>query len=458
MIVGNTDSVALTDNVISGNTAWGVSTSGAKKIVLAGNLVGTNAAGTAAIGNGSGGIRLFDAPGARVTGGGSGPAIVAGNTGDGILVSNAPGAVIVDTGIGVNVTASAGLANTGDGLHIVGTIGKVSMLFSLVSGNAGDGIHVQVSPGNKFLTNIVGLDGTQTTAIPNGGAGYRIAAPKNLVGGSLGTPSFVAGNTGPGILLESPGGDTVTTTAIGYSQTLGAAVPNGGDGIEIFNSSNNVIGTGPNGLNAIVGNSGSGIRAHGTATGNRIVGNLIGAIGPTAIPNSIDGVWLQGVSGNLVQGNAIHGNTLNGISVSNSGTQNSLLGNSLFGNGDLGIDLDFGGVTANDVGDGDSGSNDRQNFPVITGYTVPAPGKVIVDGLLNSIANTKFVLEFFKSTACDGSGNGEGETLLGKKTVKTGPSGSTSFSVKLKGTSVSHVTATATAPNGSTSEFSNCFP
>src|SRR5262249_19089332 len=148
----------LTDNVISGNTAWGVDTILAKKLTLRGNRIGTNAAGTAALGNGSGGIHLSQSPSSTIGIGPSGLAIVSGNGGDGILISNSPGTKIDNTGVGVDISATAAVPNAGDGLHLVGSVGKVTVVNSLFSGNAGDGIHVASSAGNKFLGVFVGLD------------------------------------------------------------------------------------------------------------------------------------------------------------------------------------------------------------------------------------------------------------------------------------------------------------
>jgi len=125
-----------------------------------------------------------------------------------------------------------------------------------------------------------------------------------------------------------------------------------------------------------------------------------------------------------------------------------VLGNSIHDNVDLGIDLDPLGVTANDAGDADSGPNGLQNFPSISA-TSGNPGTIT--GQLDSGAGT-YRIEFFKNGACDASGNGEGATYLGS--VDTASNAAFSFDAPLSVGDV--VTATATAPNGSTSEFSPC--
>src|SRR5687768_14449281 len=59
-----------------------------------------------------------------------------------------------------------------------------------------------------------------------------------------------------------------------------------------------------------------------------------------------------------------------------------------------GIDLGNDKITANDVGDGDTGPNGKQNFPLITS----ASGEGVtttMQGTLNSIASQTYQLDFY---------------------------------------------------------------
>ena len=85
-----------------------------------------------------------------------------------------------------------------------------------------------------------------------------------------------------------------------------------------------------------------------------------------------------------------------------------MLGNSIDSNAGLGIDLDPSGVTANDAGDGDTGLNNLQNFPVITD-AFASDGTISVEGQLST--SPTYRVEVFMSSTCDGSGNGEGKGL-----------------------------------------------
>jgi hypothetical protein len=79
-------------------------------------------------------------------------------------------------------------------------------------------------------------------------------------------------------------------------------------------------------------------------------------------------------------------------------------------------------------------------------------------GTFNSIANTSFRIEFFANTALGFQHFGEGQTFIGSTTVTTDGSGNTSFSVSTGSPTASgqFITATATDPDGNTSEFSQC--
>jgi hypothetical protein len=126
-----------------------------------------------------------------------------------------------------------------------------------------------------------------------------------------------------------------------------------------------------------------------------------------------------------------------------------VLGNSIFNNTQLGIDLSPNGVTPNDAGDPDPGPNKLQNFPVIT-----AVSTTTISGTLDSLpANSTYPvrLEFFANTACDPSGNGEGEVFLGATSIAA--PGNFSFNyTPVAGKPI--ITATATDNAGNTSEFS----
>ena len=113
-------------------------------------------------------------------------------------------------------------------------------------------------------------------------------------------------------------------------------------------------------------------------------------------------------------------------------------------------------MTPNDTGDTDAGSNNLQNFPVLTSAS---SGRTAIEGTLKSAPSITFRLEFFFNTSCDASGNGEGETFLGFTDITTDSGGNAGFTANLTANSPSgsFITATATDPGNNTSEFSKCL-
>ena len=228
----------------------------------------------------------------------------------------------------------------------------------------------------------------------------------------------------------------------------------------------NTIGGTAAGAGNLISGNGGGVYVRGSgATGNKVEGNYIGTQGDgtSALGNTGHGVVISTVaSDNTIggtaagAGNVIAFNGGDGVYVI-SGTGNLIDPNSIHSNTGLGIDLGTDGVTPNDPDDPDAGANNLQNFPVLT-VAAGGPATTTIKGTLNSTASTTFTLEFFSNTACDPSGNGEGETFLDSTTETTNGSGDVSFTISV-GTTVpvgEFITATATDPNDNTSEFSAC--
>jgi hypothetical protein len=243
-------------------------------------------------------------------------------------------------------------------------------------------------------------------------------------------------------------------------------------GVEVTSSPNNLIGgTTPAARNVISANSSSGVHLFSSgAIGNAVRGNLIGTdkTGTGSLGNGQAGVLIDATASNNTiggteagAGNRI-GNSARNV-VIDSGTGNAVLSNSIFSNSSaLGIDLSPGGVTPNDAGDADEGANNLQNFPVLES-AISSGANTVVQGALNSTANTNFTVQFFANSACHSSGNGEGQIFLGSTNVTTDANGDAPINTTLLSATAARqvVTATATALDANssprdTSEFSAC--
>ncbi len=480
-VIGGTTPAAR--NLSSGNFFHGVEISGSDAIgnLVQGNLIGTNAAGTASLsGTTSFGIFITEGASDNIIGGTTPGArnVVAGNILTGILIRDSSGTRIEGNYLGTDVTGTAALGNN-DGVALENstnnTIGGTAPgAGNLLSGNRDDGASIfgSGSTGNLVQGNLVGTDVSGTAALPNGDNGLTLsgAATGNTIGGT--TPearNIISGAVDNGVDISGgSSGNIVRGNFIGTDVTGTAALGNGGDGVLIEDSPDNQIGGEISGGNVISGNDDDGIFISGAAaTNNLIQGNLIGttADGSGALGNAGDGIDFS--SSNPASNNAVGGtgtaqpNTIafngeRGIFVS-GGTGNIAFSNSIFSNGGLGIDLGSAGVTPNDDGDGDTGPNNLQNFPVLTSATLGG-GQTMIAGTLNSTANAMFRVEFFASAAADSSGNGEGQTFLGAvEDVTTDGSGDAAFSILLPflpPTGQNIITATATDLTNNTSEFS----
>ena len=339
-----------------------------------------------------------------------------------------------------------------------------------------DGITINGAfSGNTITGCYLGTDATGTTALANSDYGVVLfgGATNNMIGGTTGTArNLISGNgfTGVGIADTGTANNLVQGNYIGTDASGTAAIPNQDGGIGLLNSTtgNTVGGTAAGAGNLISGNkmNGVGVSDAGTS-GNLVEGNLIGtnAAGTAVLANVGDGVVVtNGAQSNTIGGtsggmsNVIAFNSLIGVDVINNATGTSIRGNSIHDNGGLGIDLGGDGVTPNDAGDGDTGCNNLQNFPVIT--SVSNATHSVVSGTLNSTPNTAFTIDLYSNAAANSSGFGEGQTYLGSVTTgTTDANGNVAFtytaSSNLNGLFVS---ATATDPANNTSEFSIAFP
>ena len=470
-------------NVISGNSSQGVAINGANSNFVEGNFIGTNPAGTGAIPNAWAGVTIFGGATSNTIGGTAAGAgnLISGNSNQGIYIVNAGtnSNVVAGNLIGVNIAGTAAVPNAYAGVEIstgaqANTIGGTTAAArNVISGNQNQGVSLNGTgtSSNGVQGNFIGTNSAGTAAIANSYPGVEIfsGASANTIGGTApGAGNVISGNTSRGATIAGANSNTFAGNLIGLNAAGTAALANAGPGIQIFGGAqNNTIGGTSGGRNFIAGNNGAGLTISGNpTTGNTIVGNSIGVTpGGSVVANSNEGISLfadgsGGAQNNVIGGSApgaanlVSGNGGAGVAIFNAGTTgNRVSGNSITANGGLGIDLWGDGVTANDVGDGDTGPNNLQNFPVLTSAVLGIG--TTVSGSLNSTASTTFRIEFFSNVTGDASGFGEGQNFIGAVSVTTNASGNASIATTLPAIvpAGQKISATATDPAGNTSEF-----
>jgi len=426
--ISNTANNTVSRNLISGNgTGVNISGSAARFNYVQGNRIGTNAAGTAAVGN----------------------------AGAGVLLSNVPA-----TYIGGNSAAQR----------------------NIISGNGGNGIHIEQGDLVEIEGNYIGTSASGSAAVGNGNQGIYVSHGTNTtIGGTSAVQAnLISANHNNGILLTNGTLATaIQRNSIGTNAAVTGALGNGSEGILVYNAPGNIIGPG----NTIGGNGAGGILIYGaSATMNSVRGNYIGTNSSGAsLGNVGDGIGITNASSNTIggvgsgEGNLIAYNRAAGVWITVTDTppppafsddSASTLGqaindavyrNSIYSNVGLGIDLGALGVASNDLGDANDGVNHLQNYPEIQSATTNGTTSTIT-GFLLSKPSVSYRIEIFSNTACDASGNGEGQHFLGALTTTANSVGSAGFSVIFQTnlTPGMSITATATDPAGNTSEFSKC--
>ena len=454
-------SVPGTGNVISGNVDTGVYVGGTASLVrVRGNRIGTNEAGTAALSNGQYGVQVH---GTDVDVGGSQGAlnVISGNGRDGIGVGASAGHVFIfNNRIGTNLAGTAAIPNVEEGISVGGTDIHIGPLMNLISGNGGNGISVHSVDGVEITNNRIGTDLAGMAALPNGGYGIRVLAGSGVQIGLPNAGNLVSGNA-RSLSLEN-GGNIVQGNTIGLNADETAALGNG-EGIDLSSSDNLFGGTGAGEGNVVAGNDG-GVSVSAGGMHNVIQGNFLGSnrLGTFVPGNGYSSMQIYEGFDTLVggtqpgAGNVIAGNYAAGI-FTRVGKRNSFLGNSIHSNELSGIDNEPVGPSPNDPLDTDQGPNENQNRPVVRS-AIASNNQIAIVGELRSAPGLSYRVEFFHNAACHESGLGEGRTFLGFAEVATQADGTGAIVTSLASNlSSGFVTATATAPDGNTSEFSPCI-
>jgi hypothetical protein len=348
---------------------------------------------------------------------------------------------------------------------------------NLISANAGDQILWGFNSGGGsnlvIAGNLIGTDATGGAVIAGAtGQGIEVAgntSAATIGGDAAGAGNVVSGNA-VGIRVSGLASDiSVLGNLVGTDVTGTAPLGNHPTGGMLIEATGVTVGDASGGGNVVSANGGDGVELYGN--GNTLIGNLIGTdvTGTQPLGNTVRGIQVFDASNSTIgttaagHGNVIAYNGTNGISIySFAGDQSGdvVRGNSIHDNAGIGIDLGLDGVTANDLGDGDTGANGLQNFPIVSSVTYGA--NTTVDGLLNSTANTTFDLDFYSSPACSNFPADflQGETYIGSAQVTTDGFGNGTFHVATLASTPdgSRISATATDPGGDTSEFSQRLP
>ena len=379
--------------VIGGFSFYGIELKGAGGNRVAGNWIGTNAAGDDAHGNSNG---VLAASPANTIGGTS--------AADRNLISG-------NHGIGIYI-----------GRVVVGSTGGSS---TLIQGN------------------FIGTDKSGTAIVANHSQGILISngADTTVGGTALAARNLISGNLNTGISANTFRA-LIQGNLIGTDVSGTVGLGNGGDGVDTTNGVDNTIGGAAAGAGNLISSNSLGIDMGQGSSGTVIQGNIIGtdATATLNLGNRVAGILALSKSG-AIGGTAPGAGNVIAFSFAGNGTGIEyfaggipVLHNSIFGN--LGVGILFS--------------------PGIAPTLKSATPTAIAGGLTGGTANVSYHLEFFASPDTGyRTDSAQGKTLLGEREVTTDSSGAASFSISPSGgvPAGEFLTATATSPDDTTSNF-----
>lgn len=194
-------------NLISGNKGIGVSADGTATQIF-GNYIGTNAAGTQAVANGSWGLGVNVS---ATIGGSSATArnVISGNASYGVNLQGSK-VKLVGNFIGLNAKATGVIGNQGSGINMHDVV-DVPVIGNMIGGNQGYGIEIGGSPnqGSKTVTvqgNYIGTNGGGVS-FGNAKSGIEFQSVSDLrIGGTgAGEANTIAFNGDSGVLANGSG-------------------------------------------------------------------------------------------------------------------------------------------------------------------------------------------------------------------------------------------------------------
>ena len=328
---------------------------------------------------------------------------ISGSGGNGIVLQTAGGDLIAGNFIGTNAAGTAVKNIAGDGVLIESgssgnTVGGLTpgARNVLVNNNAGGsslgaGVDVEGTSGNLVVGNFLGTDATGTKSLAGGtnSMGILIAggATNNTVGGTtLAARNLISGNKGSGVQVGSSSdvsatsGNVVAGNDIGTDVTGLLPLGNGsgsnpaGDGVDLIgaNSINNTIGGSVAAAgNLIAGNAYDGIYLD-QANNDTLEYNLVGADAAknfknTGMGNAYNGIELDNAAKITIAKNLVVNNLLSGIALFYPQTADDLISNNEIilndGNGILFCSCGDGGsaIFGNLIGTDSSGTVDLGN-------------------------------------------------------------------------------------------------
>ena len=219
--------------VINRFSGSGISISmNASNAIVERNFIGTSITGNAGAGNSNNGVVVDGALNARIGGTAAAASnLISDNSEAGVaIINNTFASLVQGNFIGTNAAGSAALGNGNSGVAIGPTAsnnsvgGTTAGARNVISGNIGSGVFIFSSASGILVQgNLIGADVGGTAPLPNTvGVTNTSGATGNTIGGtSAGAGNTIAFNVGTGVLIRSGSGNGVLSNSIFSNGSLG---------------------------------------------------------------------------------------------------------------------------------------------------------------------------------------------------------------------------------------------
>ncbi|HEV7920806.1 MAG TPA: hypothetical protein VGR02_08465, partial [Thermoanaerobaculia bacterium] len=236
----NTDGVRITaglsavqHNLISGNSASGVSLVGASanSNTLSNNIIGLDASGTAALANGLDGVQLLNGANNNVVGDSAQPNTISGNARAGLFLDSTgvatSGNSIYGNRIGSNLAGNFSIGN-GTAAIVIDNNAPANVLGVPGFGNVivGSPYGIKIlsagSDGNKIQGNFIGTDSTGAMNLGNGNGIYLAPGPvSTIIGGTAAGEGNTIAFNGAGVTILGSFSNPILTNSFYGSTSIG---------------------------------------------------------------------------------------------------------------------------------------------------------------------------------------------------------------------------------------------
>ena len=336
----------------------------------------------------------------------------------------------------------------------------VTVVFGLTPGN-GVEITGAAATGNLLLSNQIGTNAAGTTTLGNHGDGVLIdgaAGQLHRDGDRRAKSNLISGNVGNGVTVENAAGNAIVGNGIGVQTSLFLPLGNGGDGVDLVDASNTIVGgTVLGSMNSISANGLDGVQISGSgSSGDTVIDNQIGnSVTNTPIPNQVNGVEIDNAPGNSPRSaatccskdtrnnyaNDISGNPGRGVLIVGAGaTGNQVLGNAIDHDVTGGVALvaasnnvigafSLSGLQQDISDDGSPNPPDNPPSLAVAGVLIEGPGasgNIVQDNNITENTGDGVALDGASANTIGGTGARVGDTTRATRSAATATTASAS--------------------------------